>query len=161
MEIEKNNRILLDRLGTAMASKNIDNELVPQNFVSYLSMQRKRTLKKIVEDNKRLLERIQYAVPSYHTEEWERDHQQRVEYLRNMTEFPEYFNPPGSAFPKGHEQKVVSRPPPPSSAGYHSRGDNSARSQSSTTSFDRNQVVHRPFLPDINQSPPGHPTSSK
>lgn len=80
-----------------MSRKNIDNVLVPQHFVSYLELQRKKELIKITRDNRRLLERIQNTVPTYHPEEWEKDAEQHVEYLRNMTEFPDYFRPPGSS----------------------------------------------------------------
>jgi hypothetical protein len=88
---------LLDRLGEAMSRKNIDNVLVPQHFISYLELQRKKNLIKITRDNRRLLTRIQDTVPTYHPEEWEKDAEKHVEYLRNMTEFPHLFVPPGSA----------------------------------------------------------------
>lgn len=86
---------MLDRLGEAMSRKNIDNVLVPQHFVSYLELQRKKQLIKITRDNRRLLHRIQHTVPTYHPEEWERDAKRHEEYMRNMTEFPELYMPPG------------------------------------------------------------------
>jgi hypothetical protein len=89
------NRLLLDRLGEAMSRKNIDNVLVPQHFVSYLELQRKKELIKVTQENRRLLHRIQHAVPTYHPEEWERDASKHDECLRNMTEFPDLFVPPG------------------------------------------------------------------
>ena len=94
--IEFDYRLLLDRLGEAMNKKNIDNELKTKPFTSFIEMQRKRELKKITTENQLLLQRIQTTVPSYHVEEWERDAKKRVEYLRNMTEFPDYFVPPGT-----------------------------------------------------------------
>ncbi len=66
-------------------------------FVSLGENARKKELQKIMIDNKRLLERIQTTVPAYNHIEWERDAEQRCEYLRNMTEFPDYFVPPGSS----------------------------------------------------------------
>jgi hypothetical protein len=93
--IEMDNRLLLDRLGEAMSRKNIDNVLVPQHFVSYLELQRKKELIKITQENRRLLHRIQHTVPTYHPEEWGKDADKHEEYLRNMTEFPEMFVPPG------------------------------------------------------------------
>lgn len=94
--IEFDNRLLLDRLGEAMSKKNIDNDLKTKPFTSYIELQRKRELKKITSENQKLLQRIQTTVPSYHVDEWERDAEKRVEYLRNMTEFPDYFVPPGT-----------------------------------------------------------------
>lgn len=78
-----------------MSNKNIDNDLKEKPFTSYGELQRKKEMKKIMLDNQRLLERIQHAVPSYDHVEWERDADKRVEYLRNMTEFPDYFHAPG------------------------------------------------------------------
>lgn len=93
--IELDNRLLLDRLGEAMSRKNIDNVLVPQQFISYLELQRKKELIRITQDNRRLLHRIQHTVPTYHPEEWQKDAERHEEYLRNMTEFPELFELPG------------------------------------------------------------------
>lgn len=95
--IEKDNRLLLDRLGIAMSHKNIDNDLKEKPFTSYIELQRKKELKKIMMDNQRILGRIQNTVPSYSHVEWERDAEKRIEYLRNMTEFPDLFVPPGSS----------------------------------------------------------------
>jgi len=95
--IEKDNRLLLDRLAIAMTSKNIDNDLKAKPFTSYMELQRKKQLKKLQLENERMLERIQQTVPSYRHVEWELDAEKRVEYLRNMTEFPHLFVPPGSS----------------------------------------------------------------
>lgn len=96
--IEKDNRLLLDRLAIAMSRKNIDNELKVKPFTSYIELQRKRELQKICTENRVLLGRIQNTVPSYKHIEWERDAEKRVEYLRNMTEFPDLFVPPVTKF---------------------------------------------------------------
>eukprot|EP01031_Cornospumella_fuschlensis_P036127 gene36127-43811_t len=42
--IEQDNRLLMDRLAVAMSSKNIDNQLVPKPFVSYIELQRKKDM---------------------------------------------------------------------------------------------------------------------
>jgi hypothetical protein len=55
-------------------------------------------LQHIGAQNKVLLTRIQNTIPSYRHIEWERDAEKRVEYLRNMTEFPDLFVPPTSKF---------------------------------------------------------------
>jgi hypothetical protein len=80
-----------------MDSKNIDNELRVKPFTSYIELQRKKELKKIMSENKRMLDRIQNTIPSYRHVEWELDAEKRVEYLRNMTEFPDLFVPPHSS----------------------------------------------------------------
>jgi hypothetical protein len=100
LAIENDNRLLMDRLAIAMNSKNIDNELKTKPFTSYFELQRKKELKKIQIDNKRMLDRIQHTIPSYRHVEWELDAEKRVEYLRNMTEFPDLFVPPGSSMRK-------------------------------------------------------------
>ncbi len=100
--IEKDNRLLLDRLAIAMSRKNIDNELKVKPFTSYIELQRKRELQKICTENRVLLGRIQNTVPSYKYVEWERDAEKRIEYLKNMTEFPDHFVPPVTMFSESH-----------------------------------------------------------
>lgn len=111
--IEMDNRLLLDRLAIALSIKNIDNEpvkskhllwnppvdviLCSDTFVSLGENARKKELLKIQMDNKRLLERIQTTVPAYNHIEWERDAHHRAAYLKNMTNFPQYFRPPDAA----------------------------------------------------------------
>lgn len=93
--IEQDNRLLMDRLGDAMSHKNIDNELKAKPFVSYIELQRKKDMLKVTIENRRLLERIQHANPSYNHIQWEADAEKRIEYLRTMTQFPDVFVPPG------------------------------------------------------------------
>lgn len=119
--IEFDNRLLLDRLGVAMSKKNIDNELKAKPFTSYIELQRKRELKKITVENQKLLHRIQTTVPSYHVEDWEKDAEKRVEYLRNMTEFPDYFVPPGT---RSSSKKDLSKTRTGQSVDVHGRNDN-------------------------------------
>lgn len=68
-------------------------------------MQRKKQLQKLCVENHRLLDRIQNTVPSYHHEEWEREAEKRVEYLRNMTEFPHLFHHPSLKSKTGERAK--------------------------------------------------------
>jgi hypothetical protein len=136
-----------------MSHKNIDNDLKEKPFTSYIELQRKKEMKKIMLDNQRLLDRIQHTVPSYDHIEWERDAQKRMEYLRNMTEFPDYFQPPGlKRTPSASRSRAGTRefgsyqeeeggeyspqPPPLLTA------ENAPRS-----------LGHRPILPQITQSP--------
>ncbi|RYH26758.1 hypothetical protein EON65_13920 [archaeon] len=69
--IEQDNRLLMDRLAVAMSSKNIDNQLVPKPFVSYIELQRKKDMARVTQENRRLLDRIQKTQPSYNSMQWE------------------------------------------------------------------------------------------
>ena len=89
-----------------MQTKNIDNVLVEKPFISLMELQRKKELKKIMVANNRLLDRIQSTVPSYDHVKWENDADHHVDILRNMTEFPEYFVPPGQHI-KGRDMKII------------------------------------------------------
>ena len=89
------NRLLLDRIAAAMNTTNVDNKLIAKPFISVLELQRKKELRKIVTENHHLLNRIQITVPTYDHVKWKKDAKKHVDILRNMTEFPEYFVPPG------------------------------------------------------------------
>ena len=91
--VERDNRLLLDRLGKAMDSHNIDNFMEPVKFASVQAENRKNELRRITADNLRLLNRIQNTDPVYKAIEWERDAEQREKYLASMSEFPEMFVP--------------------------------------------------------------------
>lgn len=91
--VERDNRLLLDRLGKAMETANINNFLSPVKFNSVQEENRKKELRRITADNLRLLNRIQNVEPMYRAVEWERDAEQRDKYLATMTEFPKYFQP--------------------------------------------------------------------
>lgn len=91
--IEKNNRLLLERLAECMQKKRIDNENVAaRKFKRSLADTGKRQeLAKITAENYRLLKKIQEIEPTYHIAQWEEDNRRREAYLRNMTEFPERY----------------------------------------------------------------------
>lgn len=93
--VELDNRLLLDRLAVAMSVKNIDNERKHVTFISLMEGKKKRELKRIEDDNRRLLQAIRQTVPVYNHVQWEKEAENRVHYLRNMTEFPDLFVPPG------------------------------------------------------------------
>lgn len=92
-KVELGNRLLLDRLGKAMETKNLDNENHNPKGVSLLATRKKLELQRISADNKRLLERIQNTIPAYDHVQWEREAEHREQILKNMTEFPEYYVP--------------------------------------------------------------------
>lgn len=135
-----------------MSHKNIDNELKEKPFTSYIELQRKKEMKKIMLDNQRLLDRIQHTVPSYDHIEWERDAQKRIEYLRNMTEFPDYFQPPGmKRTPSANRSRSIVSAGNPE---LQSSG-NSFSPQPPPILTSENvprSLGHRPVLPQITQS---------
>lgn len=91
--IERNNRLLLERLAECMMKKRIDNENTSASkFKRSLGDTGKRQeLAKITAENYRLLKKIQDIEPTYNIAKWEDDSRQREIYLRNMTEFPQQY----------------------------------------------------------------------
>lgn len=99
-EIEKNNRLLLDRLGQALETKNIDNtnKFYAQKLVllhqrhSALSGKAQIELAKSMCDNKSLLKRIENVEPNYKFHEYEADELMHLQYLRTTSEFPQAYD---------------------------------------------------------------------
>eukprot|EP00607_Mallomonas_marina_P009739 CAMPEP_0182420840 /NCGR_PEP_ID=MMETSP1167-20130531/5928_1 /TAXON_ID=2988 /ORGANISM="Mallomonas Sp, Strain CCMP3275" /LENGTH=181 /DNA_ID=CAMNT_0024597337 /DNA_START=193 /DNA_END=738 /DNA_ORIENTATION=- len=91
-EIDRENRLLLERLAKIMQQKTIDNESGVLQFKKSLTQTNRRIeLERITDENQRLLRRIQEAEPCYNHLQWEEAAKTREVYLRNMTEFPETF----------------------------------------------------------------------
>eukprot|EP01041_Mallomonas_annulata_P012365 gene12365-26013_t len=91
-DIDRENRLLLERLAKIMQQKTIDNESEVIQFKKSLSQSTRRVeLERITSENQRLLRRIQEAEPCYNHLQWEEAEKVREIYLRNMTEFPETF----------------------------------------------------------------------
>lgn len=91
--IEKNNRLLLERLAECMQKTRLDNKNVSATkFKRSLGDTGKRLeLAKITAENFRLLKKIQEIEPTYNIAQWEEDNKRKERYLRNMTEFPEQY----------------------------------------------------------------------
>lgn len=108
-------------------------------------------MKKIMLDNQRLLDRIQHTVPSYDHIEWERDAQKRMEYLRNMTEFPDYFQPPGmNRTPSANRARSGTR----ELDNYQEESEYSTQPPPLLTADSAPRALgHRPVLPQISHSP--------
>lgn len=90
--VEKGNRLLLDRLGKAMETKNIDNENRGLQFPSLIQGAQKKEAMRIQAENHRLLGKIRTTEPVHRRLEWERDAEAREVYLKNLTEYPHRFN---------------------------------------------------------------------
>jgi hypothetical protein len=88
-----------------MMKKRIDNENDSQNkFKKSLGETGKRKeLAKITAENYRLLKKIQDIEPTYNIAQWEEDNRKRVQYLRNITEFPDQYGGGDAADQVGYE----------------------------------------------------------
>jgi hypothetical protein len=97
--IERNNRILLDRLGVALDKKNIDNENAyylekreeRKNRHSALSGKAQIELAKITSDNKLLLKRIEHVEPTYSFNQFEAEEILHRKHLLVLTDFPSSY----------------------------------------------------------------------
>lgn len=93
-KLEKENRILLERLSKVMQQKNIDNECkgydrAASKFRELLTAQaRKSDLQRITEENQRLLKRIQTVESAYDHTEWEEEARRHDMHLKFMCEYP-------------------------------------------------------------------------
>ena len=106
---------------------------------------KKRELKRIEDDNRRLLQAIRKTVPVYNHLQWEKDAENRVHYLRNMTEFPDLFVPPSLGKKSGRPLSPIPSPL-----------DRFKMSDGMVVSYDKKAVPN-----DLPQSQPiGHPDYS-
>ena len=89
-EIERCNRLLLERLTGLMKHKNKDfiNEQHQFRVRSLNRDSRKRELVKITIENQNLLKRIQNQKSEYSVQSWLESHRQEQKILQNISEFP-------------------------------------------------------------------------
>ena len=88
--IEKDNRLLLEKMSFIIRNSSLDNHLEPQyqNFKSLNKDGRKAELQRVTRENKDLLRRIQHVEPAYDHLEWAEDARRHGEWLENLCEFP-------------------------------------------------------------------------
>lgn len=87
-EIERENKLLLDKLTTIMRSSS-QNPAVDQNNTRSLNKDlRKRDLVKITIENQALLRRLQDQRPIYNRQAWNNERKQQEVYLKNISEYP-------------------------------------------------------------------------
>jgi Hemingway/CFA97 len=85
-EIERENRILLEKMSSIMSKKqNKDN---PSTVKSLNKNARKEQMRRITLDNQALLKRLQEKNPCYNTHMWEEERRKTEKRLKNMCEFP-------------------------------------------------------------------------
>lgn len=87
--VEQENRLLIDRIGRAMTSKNIDNDKPRERIpISLGEISRRKQLDKITQENRKMLTRIQQVEPIYNRAKWEIEEEKREKLLMTISEFP-------------------------------------------------------------------------
>ncbi|GLD94472.1 hypothetical protein PINS_up003083 [Pythium insidiosum] len=89
-EIERENRILLEKMSHIMQSETLDNKNQSLAYSHSLNKeQRKRELQKITAENQAILRRIQMREPTYDHLQWAEEAKQNDKYALNIREYPE------------------------------------------------------------------------
>ena len=113
--IERENRLLLEKMSHILSKKTLDNS---QNYKPVRSLNksyRKRELQRITLENQEILRRIQQREPNYNHAQWEEDRRQHERYMKNICEYPRVIGLKGG---KKQQQKQ----------GYKKRGMKQVRS---------------------------------
>lgn len=87
-EIDRENRILLQKMSDIMRHPTLSQPRYPAGPVSLNRDFRKTQLIKITQENQAILRRIQRSQPMYNHVQWEESHRKNNEYLRNCAEYP-------------------------------------------------------------------------
>uniref|UniRef100_A0A7S2WX22 Uncharacterized protein n=1 Tax=Rhizochromulina marina TaxID=1034831 RepID=A0A7S2WX22_9STRA len=89
-EIEKDNRLLLERMSYILKCKGMDCYATPHMKLAHSLTrdERRRDMDRITRDNQLLLRRIQQAEPTYDHLAFAEDARRHEEYLRNICELP-------------------------------------------------------------------------
>ena len=90
-EIERDNRLLLEKMSFIMRHSSYDDNK-NQYAHSLNREQRKRELQRITRENQNILTRIQAAEPTYDHLAWVQHEKQHDEYLKNICELPVVIN---------------------------------------------------------------------
>jgi len=97
LNIEFDNKLMLERLAKVIQHKTIDNEIhhsveFHQKFKKKLTLQQKRAkMQKLTVENQEMLKRIQEVSPAYNHMEWEEDAKRKEHIKRCMALYPEYY----------------------------------------------------------------------
>lgn len=88
-EIERDNRLLLDKMSFIMRHNTLDNVNTSTQYGHSLNKDlRKRELQRITKENQAILRRIQHSEPTYDHMAWMEEAQQNDRYMRNICELP-------------------------------------------------------------------------
>ncbi|KAJ8601482.1 hypothetical protein CTAYLR_005710 [Chrysophaeum taylorii] len=86
-EIERDNRLLLEKMSYIMRHSSLPND--SQSYAHSLNREaRKRELQRITRENQHILSRIQAAEPTYDHLAWAEHEKQHQEYMKNICELP-------------------------------------------------------------------------
>jgi E3 ubiquitin-protein ligase TRIP12 len=88
MEIDRENRILLQKMSDVMRKPAFEYRTKVKGPVSMTKDARKHDLIRITQENQAILRRIQTAAPVYNHLQWEESHRRNELYLRNACEYP-------------------------------------------------------------------------
>mmetsp|Transcript_7986 Transcript_7986/g.8753 ORF Transcript_7986/g.8753 Transcript_7986/m.8753 type:complete len:183 (-) Transcript_7986:250-798(-) len=97
LNIEFDNKLMLERLAKVVQHKTIDNEIhhsveMHAKFKKKLVLTKKRMdMQRLTEENQRMLRRIQEVPPAYNHLEWEEDARRKEHIKRCMALYPEYY----------------------------------------------------------------------
>jgi hypothetical protein len=91
-EIERENRILLEKMSNIMQSNKSGLWSQQQTKPSLNREQRKRELLRITLENQAILKRLQEKQPTHSVTAWERQYQDVVKYRENICEQPYVFD---------------------------------------------------------------------
>jgi hypothetical protein len=115
-EIERENRILLEKMSHIMQSETLDNKNQAVVYSHSLNKEyRKRELQKITSENQSILRRIQMREPTYDHLQWAEEAKQNDKYATNIREYPPERQ--GSAGNLGTMSQYAAGPS--GSAGYY------------------------------------------
>ena len=85
-EIERENRILLEKMSSIMNKKKKEGKDAEVKSLNKNS--RKEEMRRITMENQALLKRLQERTPCYNTHQWDEDRRKTEKRLQNMCEFP-------------------------------------------------------------------------
>jgi E3 ubiquitin-protein ligase TRIP12 len=88
MEIDRENRILLQKMSDVMRKPAFEYRTKVKGPASMTKDARKHDLIRITQENQALLKRIQATAPVYNRLQWEESHRRNELYLRNACEYP-------------------------------------------------------------------------
>mmetsp|Transcript_11971 Transcript_11971/g.21212 ORF Transcript_11971/g.21212 Transcript_11971/m.21212 type:complete len:174 (+) Transcript_11971:117-638(+) len=86
-EIERDNRLLLEKMSYIMRHNSLDNVNTSTQYGHSLNKeQRKRELQRITKDNQAILRRIQHSEPTYDHLSWLEEARRNEQYMKNICE---------------------------------------------------------------------------
>jgi E3 ubiquitin-protein ligase TRIP12 len=88
-QIERENRLLLEKMSYIMQRNTLDNKSSALKYGQSLNKAfRKRELQRITQENQAILRRIQAREPNYNHLDWEESRRKNEQYLKNIVEYP-------------------------------------------------------------------------